>query len=112
MPVRNMRATPQPIRTFFIATSLEVSDKLQFVVDVRVRPCRSRQTEVCRTMLVPVRASHSSGARSPIKGTFRYRVVARDIEERLCGFAAADIRQPVDVLAHARVSVLAQHHHL
>src|SRR5882724_5920604 len=66
-PVRNMRATPQPIRTFFIATSLEMSDKLQFVVDVRVQAlpiatnecptnfslsrtfefelCRSRQTE-------------------------------------------------------------------
>src|SRR5882724_4794818 len=78
MPVRNMRATPQPIRTFFIATSLEVSDKLQFVGDVRVqalaiatnecptnfslsgtfefelwrsRPTNVRQTSVCRGRL-------------------------------------------------------------
>src|SRR6266496_4647433 len=71
-PVRNMRVTAQPIRTFFITTSLKLSDKLQFVVDVRVRAlpiatnkcatnfslswtfefelCRSRQTEVCRTL--------------------------------------------------------------
>src|SRR6266496_2417763 len=103
-PVRNMRVTAQPIRTFFITTSLKLSDKLQFVVDVRVRALPIA-TNKCATniTLVPVRASHSSGVRSPIKGTFRYRVVARDIEERLCGFAAADIRQPVDVFAHARV---------